>query len=393
MKVYLLYNGSYPGGMAMSNRLHLYCKSMISSGLDVEVIVPSKSKNSKKMCFDGVSYSNIRNPVFIKTVFLRQLNVFFAAFYYAFLCNGFSKKCNILYISGFSWFVASLAIIGAHIGGLKIILEVNENPYAPEGGRLDTVFIRKIRRYFMLNLPYRLADGFVVISGELAKLVNRYKNRNAQIGKIPILVDEEKESKEKLVRPDIPFILHTGSMSETKDGIISVFEGYAKAYTQLGGSLQFVLTQDQMLPNLSKKLDKIIKKYKLEKSITFTGFLPKEDLKKLQRTCTTAILNKPSNWQNDYNFSTKLGEYLMSGIPVIASATGEMKFYLSDFETAFLIPPNDSESIAEKIIFIVKHPEIAKKVGEAGRQLALKEFYYLNHSKELVDFLKLVVDQ
>ena len=74
------------------------------------------------------------------------------------------------------------------------------------------------------------------------------KNRphDAQIIKIPILIDDTYKTSQRQENAENSFILHTGSLSETKDGVIAMFEAYAKAYKLLGGSLKFVLTQKQM---------------------------------------------------------------------------------------------------------------------------------------------------
>jgi glycosyltransferase involved in cell wall biosynthesis len=393
VKVLFLYNGVYPGGMAMSNRIHLYGKSLLAAGVELELVVPSNEISPAKRFNEGVPYLTIKNPIIFRNYILRQINGFFAAFVYARFCYRCSKNYKILFISGFGWFTTMLAIIGAHLGGANVALEVNENPYSPEGGRLDIVFIRKIRRQLMLQLPFRLADGFIVISGKLEELVNKYKNKHAQIIKIPILVDKSDESAYIPQKPDVPFVLHAGALSETKDGMIAVFKGYAKAYKQLGGSLQFILTQKKMHPALSREINKIIKRNGIEGSIKFTGYLSKNELERLRRTCTTAVLNKPSNWQNDYNFSTRLGEYLISGIPTIVSETGEMSLYLKDEVNAFMVPANDQDAIAEKIIHITTHPIIALKVGNAARQLALKEFYYMNHAGKIKEFYRQLANE
>lgn len=386
MKVVLFYNGSYPDGMAMSSRIHLYGKCLYTAGVEVEIIVPSKRKNSKKLLYEEVPFSCVKSPILFRNYLLLQINAFFAAFVYAYYCYCFSKKARVIFICGFGWFSSMLSVIATHLGGAKVAMEVNENPYSPEGGKLDPVFVRKIRRFCMLNSAFRYADGFIVISEKLEKLVNKYKKKQALVLKIPILVDKPKDLSKVVEKPEIPFVLHTGAMSETKDGMIAVFEGFARAHLLLNGALRFVLTQKKMQPKLSRKISEISKKYGLQDNIQFTGHVLKTELEQLRLTCSLSILNKPSNWQNDYNFPTKLGEYMVSSVPMIVSATGELENYLDDSKTAFLVPENNPDAIAEKIIYIINNPKIAESVGKAGKDFALKTFYYMNYAEDLKRF-------
>jgi glycosyltransferase involved in cell wall biosynthesis len=88
---------------------------------------------------------------------------------------------------------------------------------------------------------------------------------------------------------------------------------------------------------------------------------------------TMLVFTRPSSLQADYGFSTKLGEYLATGRPVIATRTGEVEKYLKDGQNAFICDPNEN-SIAEKICAISENYSLALKVGEEGRQCALRYF-------------------
>jgi glycosyltransferase involved in cell wall biosynthesis len=388
MRVLFLFNGVYPEGMAMSNRLHLYAKGLLANGVQVDVVIPSNKRSYTSGFYEGIKFSTIKNPIIFQNYFLCQINSVFAAFYYAKYCFYLAKNYDVFLIPGFGWFSALLMIVSTHMGGSRIVMEVNENPYAPEGGRLDPVWIRRIRRQLMLYLPFQFTDGFIVISESLEKLIKNYKKKNARIIKIPIIIDKSSETLSGSKIIEFPFILHAGALSETKDGVIAVFEAFSKACKQLKVPLRFILTIKVMQPGLLQKIESIINTNGLKDRVIFKGQLSKKELDDLRNSCTLAIINKPSNWQNDYNFPTKLGELMLAGIPVIASSTGEMGKYLMDNETAFIVPANDIDAIAEKILFIVNNPDIATRVGQNGKNFALKKFNFLSYSNELAAFLK-----
>jgi glycosyltransferase involved in cell wall biosynthesis len=392
MKILILYNGIYPGGMAMSNRLHLYCKALVNKGVDVEIVVPSDNSTLNNGYFDGIKYSYLWDPVkFHKHIFLK-INNFIAAFIYAHYCFHKAKKYNIIFIPCFGWFTSLLIIFGAHLGGAKVVLEVNENPYAPEGGRLDPEWLRKIMRQLNLNLTFRISDGFIVISKPLEKLVTKYKKKNAHIVRVPIIINKTENSSKKINKVNVPFILHTGGLSETKDGVEAMFNSFAKAAAKTNTPIKFILTNKIANNKLLKIIDDIIKTNNLEGRVVFLGHIPGEELDEYRHSCLTTIINKPVNPQNQYNFPTKLGEFLSFGIPVIASSTGEMGAFLKDKETAFIVSPNDADAISEKILYLLHNPDEANRVGNAGKTLAEKEFYFMNHAQKLTDFFKIVAN-
>ena len=392
MRVLFLFNGVYPEGMAMSNRLHLYAKGLLANGVQVDVVIPCDKRSLTSGSNEGIKFSTIKNPIIFQNYFLRQINSIYAAFFYAQYCFRATKNYSVLFIAGFGWFSMLLIIAGVHFGKAKVVIEINENPYSPEGGRLDTIWIRKIRRQLMLHLPVKFVDGFIVISESLEKLMQKHKRRYAEIIRIPILIENKSELKISLKDLKHPFILHAGALSETKDGVIAMFNAFSKACKQLTPPLRFVLTLRVMQPGLLHKIESIINTNGLKDRIIFKGQLSKKELDDLRNSCTLSIINKPSNWQNDYNFPTKLGELMLAGIPVIASPTGEMGKYLKDNETAFIVPANDIDAIAEKIIFIVNNPDIANRVGQNGKNFALKKFNFLSYSNELAAFFKSLVE-
>jgi glycosyltransferase involved in cell wall biosynthesis len=393
MRILFLFNGIYPDGMAMSNRIHLYGKALIANSIDVNIVVPSDSNISSGGINNGVKYSYLKDPVKFRRHVLLKLNNFFAAFFYAHYSFKSAKDYDILFVTDFGWFVLSLIICGAHLGGAKVVTEVNENPYAYEGGRLDPRWLQKIHRMFILNIPFRFADGFIVISKPLKQLVAKYKKRNALIVMIPVLTNKIEEQDQIVPKPDVPFILHSGTLSESKDGVEAMFIAFAKAAKATNIPIQFILTSKIAKKNLLQKINEIIRSNKLENRIIFLGHISKEELEKYRSLCLTTIINRPVNDQNLFNFPTKLGEFLSRGIPVIATATGEMGSYLNDSETAFIVRPNDSDAIAEKILFILNNPEEAVKVGIAGRNLAEKKLYYMNYADDLALFFKNILNE
>jgi glycosyltransferase involved in cell wall biosynthesis len=98
-------------------------------------------------------------------------------------------------------------------------------------------------------------------------------------------------------------------------------------------------------------------------------------------------LARPRSLQAQGGFPTKLGEYLATGNPVVVTKVGDIPLYLTDNETAFLAEPNDVDSFAKKIEFVLSNPDIAMKVGEAGKRLTQEVFNYKYQANNIVEFI------
>ena len=86
-------------------------------------------------------------------------------------------------------------------------------------------------------------------------------------------------------------------------------------------------------------------------------------------------------------FPTKLGEYLLSGVPVVATKAGEISNFLEDGINSYLCEVDNWEDISEKLFYIHNHSFEAAKIGKSGYQLAITKFNILTYLKDLTFFL------
>ena len=60
---------------------------------------------------------------------------------------------------------------------------------------------------------------------------------------------------------------------------------------------------------------------------------------------------------------------MASGIPVVATGVDGIPEAIQDGVNGFLLPPGDIDGMAEKIIYLIRHPEKAREMGEKGKRL------------------------
>jgi glycosyltransferase involved in cell wall biosynthesis len=70
------------------------------------------------------------------------------------------------------------------------------------------------------------------------------------------------------------------------------------------------------------------------------------------------------------SFGLTIAEAMAAGRPVVASEVGGVAEIVDEGLTGFLVPPNDPESLARRIIDVLSDAQRAAAMGAAGRQKA-----------------------
>jgi glycosyltransferase involved in cell wall biosynthesis len=68
---------------------------------------------------------------------------------------------------------------------------------------------------------------------------------------------------------------------------------------------------------------------------------------------------------------------LQAGImarPIIATRIGGLPEVVVDRKTGLLVAPEDSAELSKAIVYLLEHPEVAVRMGEAGRQRVMNLF-------------------
>ncbi|MCP6759038.1 MAG: glycosyltransferase [Fischerella sp. CENA71] len=86
-----------------------------------------------------------------------------------------------------------------------------------------------------------------------------------------------------------------------------------------------------------------------------------------------------------------LKEAMAMGLPVIATRHGGIPELVQDGISGFLVPERNADAIADKLTYLIEHPELWEKMGKAGRTYVEKH-YDINHlNDELVEIYQQVI--
>ena len=70
-----------------------------------------------------------------------------------------------------------------------------------------------------------------------------------------------------------------------------------------------------------------------------------------------------------------IAEAMAAGIPVIASNRCGMPYMIEEGQTGFLIDPESTEQIVQRLTQLVGSQQLCQQMGQAGHQTAIERFH------------------
>ncbi len=133
------------------------------------------------------------------------------------------------------------------------------------------------------------------------------------------------------------------------------------------------------------ELEKLVEKLGLEKSVLFAGSVNREQTGSFYDVCNIFIML--SRRGKKESFGLIYLEAWAHEKPVIGGNTGGVSEVIAHEKDGLLINPNNIETTAEAICRLLKDGNLAREMGEAGREKLEKEFSRQNMAQKTLDLL------
>lgn len=181
------------------------------------------------------------------------------------------------------------------------------------------------------------------------------------------------------------YIAYCGAVINYKDGVDVLIKSFAIVAKQIPDIKLYIIG------GFPFKKDKeedyaLVDSLELTARVVFTGPIPREQMPQMLKNAEALVLARPDNIQAKYGFPTKLGEYLLTGNPVVVTRVGDIPQFLKDGESAYIAEPGNVKDIAQKMIEAITSP-MAKEIGLRGLGVAMREFNSETESKKIIKFI------
>lgn len=361
-ELYIFLQG-YSSSNAASNRTHAMVKAFVDNNISVKIISVGIAETEFPCC-QGVDFTELRTW---------KKHIKRADYYFQYYLSCHKLKQYVKTIPQ----GAVVLLLGCrdylhlftHRKDLRLYQEVTEH---------HTV-VRTFRAERYLR-DCKYLQGIFVISSSLRHFYQGIGIPDNRVHIINMFADESRFSGLKKEPISKPYIAYCGNMSNTKDGVDILLKAYSKIANKTDLNLW-------LIGHYNGFMDDFIKKNQLEGRVFFTGLIDYRRVPQLLVNATVLALARPESVQAANGFPTKLGEYLLTGNPVVITRVGDIPLFLEHKKTALLSESRDLESFAENLLWVANHPLESQTIGGKGKGVARKSFNYRTETKKMVDVM------
>jgi glycosyltransferase involved in cell wall biosynthesis len=386
MNFVLLGGFPYPKGMAPTRHILNIVDGLRAYpeiSIHVMVLRQSSGENVLSGVHEGIPYETVMGDA------LRVRGLLMAPLFHLKARRAmervFEPGCrNVLYVYGPPSLDNVPALRRARGLGFKVIFEIVEDDDVALGvsgsawHRLANAYIRRATRRIA-----SLADGIVVISSRLEDKFLRLTGGAIPLHYKPVSVVMDRYPDAAWSPGDTITLFYSGSFG-LKDGIpvlLDAFDGLAARHA----NVRLVLTGKGSAQDMAAARARIEGSLFRDR-IFYRGYLDdsqyQAELNAADIPCMTRIDSPYAN----AGFPFKLGEFLATGRPVVASKVSDVTRWLRHEESAMLVEPGNASDVIRSVEFLLQHPDKAAAIGHRGRDVASRAFCHKRQAADLVAF-------
>lgn len=169
-------------------------------------------------------------------------------------------------------------------------------------------------------------------------------------------------------RTEIGRILCVGWINHRKNTLGSV-EAFARlAKHHVGAKL--VIAGEPQEAEYYQRVKESIERSGISDKVEVVGHIDRAQLE--QELAKASVFLLPSRQENA---PMAIAEAMAAGVPVVASNRCGMPYMVQEGKTGFLIDPESTEEIAERLARLLDSPELCVQMGQASRQVATERFH------------------
>lgn len=357
MKNVLQFIGSFHQGG--SERQAVQLVKLLSESASVNVFAATLNKEGvlldeiKKLDLPDITEFKLTS--FYNANFLKQLKN----------CAAFLKKNKIEIVHTHDFYTNIFGIAAARLAGTKLKI----------ASKRETDGMRSQVQIFLEKQIFKLSDQLVANSvavknhlingGVSSKKINVIYN-GLDTERLQPKIFDRKEICELLNLPSdekIKFITSVANLRHTVKNL-PVFLRAARRVLEKHDDAHFILAGEG---ELQSGLEKLAADLGIEKNTHFIGrCLRVPELLKISYACTLTSFSE--------GFSNSILEYMFAEKAVVATNVGGASEAIIENETGFLVASDDDETLAKRLIELLKDEKKAKEFGEKGKRIVQEKF-------------------
>jgi len=177
------------------------------------------------------------------------------------------------------------------------------------------------------------------------------------------------------------FFYH-GSLFE-RYGVLDLLEAFTAVRSEVGDARLWLAGDGDARADLLREMER----QGLGDSVWISdGMLPAEEIRELLPQAHIGVIPNQPNDLNKYALSTKLFEYVATGVPVVCAGLSTLRAHFADDELLFYQPGN-VEDLADKLLWAAQHPDAMRERAERASALYTTEYSWPRQKAVFLDLL------
>lgn len=376
----------FPIGNVATMRYSSYMKALAGniSLAKVYVFAPSRTARPNKAVagvLDGVHYEYTSGKIFLK-----RRNIFTMSYY---LLAGLAgcwrsirnDRINTLILYGENpWVFNAFFKLLCRFRNIRFYGDRSEYP-APvirKPGIRQWIYKKKIGWF----------DGMILMTSELESFYSKWLKKEGRTFHLPMTIDCSRFDGVERIEEGKYIAVVFGT--HNRDGLLESLKAY-KVYRQNGGTYNLHLIGNyQGMPN-KDELDLLTQDESVADSICICGLMQNDKVP--QKLADASCLMTTPNFYVSGGFPTKVGEYMLSGVPIVATSAGDLLKYIEPEKEMLFSEPGDIYGIATNLLRVENEPELGEYIARQARKKVMTVFNADAYVEELCKFLSAVNDK
>jgi coenzyme F420-reducing hydrogenase beta subunit len=151
-------------------------------------------------------------------------------------------------------------------------------------------------------------------------------------------------------------------------------------------NIEYIIAGDGPLRN---KLEDLVSKLEIERYVKFLGAVEQREALKLYHQAHIFVLPSVTASNDDQEgIPVVLMEAQATGLPIVSTYHTGIPEVVLDGKSGFLVPENEVDALAEKLEYLIEHPEIWPDMGRCGRKYVEEKYDIKILNQQLVKIYK-----
>jgi glycosyltransferase involved in cell wall biosynthesis len=349
-------------------------RSLAGAGLDVVLI----ACHDKEQVVDGVRIVPLPTP---KNRLQRMTRVLWRLYRLA-----VREDADVYHFHDPELMVVGLIL---KLRGKKIIWDVHEHY---PNSILDKFYLAKslrrlISRSFDLleRAVVRFFDYVIYTTPFVGARYKTMKVRSGPLENYPLI-----ELSDAFERNPQEKIIYLGGMARIR-GLVEVVEAFA-IVAKKHPRWELHLVGLMRPPSFGDELRDLARERGVEARVKFTAWVPYEEKERLSSQASMGLITYLPYANNTSCLPNKLFDYMLVGLPVIASNFPLYREVVEPNRCGLLVDPSRPEEIAHAMQYLIEHPQEAREMGENGQRAVLETFNWTKESEKLLQIYDAVLN-